>query len=86
MGVGEGSKMKYTALRHQLDELMERLKPRGSIIRIVGGLGPHPDATDVPEQPATVMTKNDRGVDVHESPQMAADCHAWERPFGARGV
>ena len=29
--------MKYTALRHQMDELMERLKPRGSVIRIVAG-------------------------------------------------
>jgi hypothetical protein len=51
---------------------LEGLKPRGSVIRIVGGLGSHPDATDVPEQPATVVTKNNRGVDLHESHQMAA--------------
>ena len=64
--------MKYTALRHQMDELMEKLKPRGSVIRIVGGIGPHPDAIDVPPRPETVTTENDRGVTVNESPQMAA--------------
>jgi hypothetical protein len=55
-----------------MDELMEKLKPRGLVIRIVGGIGPHPDAIDVPPRPETVTTVNDRGVDVHESPQMAA--------------